>query len=288
MTGVSTAPTLTYAPSGSLPAWAPRFLTLAGIALLAVIVAVCLPFWVSDLDSQLLSAATPALQWIPFVVILIVHAIVRPGAGFWRWSAIGVRPLGRTLRAAAIALGVFVAVPLVTITVTASLGLVDYTVIDGAGTAALLVIPLSLVWMIFTFGEEVGWRGYVQSTLAPLGFWRSSAIIGAFWAIWHLPLTLTYALDGTMPMRDAVSTTVNLVLVAFAISAVRYLSGSVWPAVYAHAIMNMMGQFAYSNLVTPLTDLDDAAYWGFFAVSWAVWILVVLLLGQAVRRRERT
>ncbi|WP_221584870.1 CPBP family intramembrane glutamic endopeptidase [Microbacterium sp. G2-8] len=285
---MNTAPNLTYAPIGSLPDWAPRFLTVAGIALLAVVVAVCLPFWASDLDSAILSSATPALQWIPFVVILVVHATLRPGMRFWRWSAIGVRPLGRTLRTTGIALCVFVGVPLATIAVTASLGLVDYTVIDGAGTAALLVIPLSIVWMLFTFGEELGWRGYVQSTLAPLGFWRSSAIIGAFWAVWHLPLTLTYALEGTMPARDVVSTTVNLLLAAFAISAVRYLSGSVWPAVYAHAIMNMMGQFAYGNLVTPLVDLGDAAYWAFFAVSWTVWILVILLLGQAVRRRERT
>ncbi|MGO1236642.1 hypothetical protein, partial [Microbacterium gubbeenense] len=75
-----------------LPPWAPRFLAVSGAALLAAIVAVCLPFWVTDLDSEILSVVTPALQWLPFAVVLVVHLAMRPGMRFWRWSAIGVRP----------------------------------------------------------------------------------------------------------------------------------------------------------------------------------------------------
>lgn len=40
------------------------------------------------------------------------------------------------------------------------------------------------------FGEELGWRGLMQAELAHLGFWRSSAIIGFFWGLWHAPLIL--------------------------------------------------------------------------------------------------
>lgn len=262
----------------ALPPWAPRLLTVAGITLLALVVAICLPFWVTDLDSEILSIATPALQWIPFAVILIVHLAMRPGVRFWRWSAISVRPVARTVGSAVVALAVFVAVPLLTIAIAATLGLVEFTPVEGAVTAALLVLPLSIVWMVFAFGEEIGWRGYLTSTLAPLGFWRSTLVIGAFWAVWHLPLTLTYALDGSMPLRDVVSTTINLLFAAVAIAAVRWFSGSVWPAVFAHAIMNTMGQFAYSNLITPLTSLDNGAYWAFYGVSWMVWAVVLAIL----------
>ncbi|MGO3319603.1 MAG: CPBP family intramembrane glutamic endopeptidase [Microbacterium gubbeenense] len=258
--------------------WAPRFLTVSGGVLAALVVTICLPFWLTDLDSEILSIATPALQWIPFVVILVVHLAMRPGVRFWRWSAIGVRPVARTIGSAGIALVVFVAVPLLTIVVASVLGLVEIAAVEGAATAALLVLPLSIVWMVFAFGEEIGWRGYLTSTLAPLGFWRSTLAIGAFWAAWHLPLTLTYALDGSMPLRDVVSTTINLLLAAVAIAAVRWFSGSVWPAVFAHAVMNTMGQFAYSNLITPLTSLDDGAYLAFYGVSWAVWAVVLVVL----------
>lgn len=37
-------------------------------------------------------------------------------------------------------------------------------------------------------GEELGWRGFLQRELAPLGFWRSSAVIGVLWGLWHAPL----------------------------------------------------------------------------------------------------
>lgn len=39
-------------------------------------------------------------------------------------------------------------------------------------------------------GEELGWRGLLLSTLAPMGFWRSSFAIGGVWGLWHLPFIL--------------------------------------------------------------------------------------------------
>jgi membrane protease YdiL (CAAX protease family) len=43
---------------------------------------------------------------------------------------------------------------------------------------------------VAAFGEELGWRGFLMRQLAPLGFWRSSFIIGIIWGIWHAPLIL--------------------------------------------------------------------------------------------------
>ncbi len=40
------------------------------------------------------------------------------------------------------------------------------------------------------FGEELGWRGLLLKEMAPLGFWKSSVIIGFIWGIWHAPLIL--------------------------------------------------------------------------------------------------
>src|SRR5262249_9698671 len=38
------------------------------------------------------------------------------------------------------------------------------------------------------FGEELGWRGFLQRELGGLGFWQASAIIGLVWGFWHAPL----------------------------------------------------------------------------------------------------
>ncbi|HHY37750.1 MAG TPA: CPBP family intramembrane metalloprotease [Clostridia bacterium] len=45
---------------------------------------------------------------------------------------------------------------------------------------------------VAAFGEELGWRGFLQREfgLMGLGFWRSSALVGFIWGIWHAPLIL--------------------------------------------------------------------------------------------------
>jgi membrane protease YdiL (CAAX protease family) len=43
---------------------------------------------------------------------------------------------------------------------------------------------------VAAFGEESGWRGLLLRELKPLGFWRSSALIGLIWGFWHAPLIL--------------------------------------------------------------------------------------------------
>ncbi len=56
----------------------------------------------------------------------------------------------------------------------------------------LLIVPMVIWWLIFgPLIEEPGWRGYgldgLQTRYSAL---LSSLIIGAVWALWHLPLFL--------------------------------------------------------------------------------------------------
>jgi membrane protease YdiL (CAAX protease family) len=40
------------------------------------------------------------------------------------------------------------------------------------------------------FGEELGWRGFLLREFSYMSLWRSSAIIGLIWGIWHAPIIL--------------------------------------------------------------------------------------------------
>lgn len=40
------------------------------------------------------------------------------------------------------------------------------------------------------FGEELGWRGFLQREFGDMGFWRASILIGVIWGVWHAPLIL--------------------------------------------------------------------------------------------------
>ncbi|MBB4931297.1 membrane protease YdiL (CAAX protease family) [Lipingzhangella halophila] len=279
------APSIPYRPAGRLEPWAPRFLTVFALVLMAITVALCAPVWMGAMSSDVLNAVTPLVMWLPTLVVVAVHLGFRRPVPVMRWAALGIRPAGRTFAVIGLLLAVMVLVPALTIAAAVSLGLVDFAPSEGAATTALMVVPMIVVMMVTTLGEEAAWRGYLQSTLAPLGFWRSTLAIAAYWSLWHLPVAAAYWTDGQMDGREVLVTSVNLLLSAVVLSAVRYLSGSVWPAVAGHAMLNTVLVFAYSNLITSTADLPDGAYWGYALVTWAVWGLAILVLARAVARR---
>ena len=44
--------------------------------------------------------------------------------------------------------------------------------------------------LILGFGEEYGWRGYLQNELFQLGRIRGVLLVGVIWGAWHWPLIL--------------------------------------------------------------------------------------------------
>jgi membrane protease YdiL (CAAX protease family) len=108
--------------------------------------------------------------------------------------------------------------------------------VGGVALAFTLAIPFN---MIFTFGEEFGWRGYLLPRLSPLGGVAAAVITGAIWGLWHAPLIL---LDGYNYPGHPVSGVGMMVVFTTALGVVfawlRFRSGSVWPPTLAHAALN--------------------------------------------------
>ena len=46
------------------------------------------------------------------------------------------------------------------------------------------------VCLLGGLGEELAWRGLLHRELRRSGFWRCTAVTGALWGFWHVPLTL--------------------------------------------------------------------------------------------------
>ena len=60
------------------------------------------------------------------------------------------------------------------------------------------VLAAPLINSFFTFGEEFGWRAYLQPKLMPLGFRKAMLLMGLIWGVWHWPLIAmghNYGLD---------------------------------------------------------------------------------------------
>jgi uncharacterized protein len=113
-----------------------------------------------------------------------------------------------------------------------------------------LVIPTI---MLFTFGEELGWRGYLLPRLSPLGGVTAAIIVGVIWGLWHAPLIFVDGYEYNDPhslvavcMFVLPSTTLSIIL-----AWLRFRSGSIWPTVLAHAMGNQAAALALLAFVTP-------------------------------------
>jgi membrane protease YdiL (CAAX protease family) len=99
------------------------------------------------------------------------------------------------------------------------------------------------------FGEELGWRGFLQKELAPMGFWSSSAFIGLIWGVWHLPLILMGHNYPDHPIPGVFLWTVNCVFLGVVFSYVRMRAKSVVAAAVMHGTYNATAGLAIILIV---------------------------------------
>lgn len=275
------------------PAARRTFAWFLGI-LAAITTAVMAPLWLTDADADSFNAWVPLLSWAPALSALVAHLLTRrhgPQVSFVRWVAIRPFASRRIAGTWALMLGVFLVIPAASTSLGVAIGLVAWRPSPEAWSLLPLILPFALLGLLTVTGEEIGWRGGLQTTLEPLGAFRASALITVLWALWHLPLTLGYAASGDLAVRDVIATSVDLLIIGFVLSAARIMSSSMWPAAWAHALMNSTLVFAESNLTTSARDLADGPFWGMQAITWAITglsaVATMLIATRSVRRANR-
>jgi membrane protease YdiL (CAAX protease family) len=96
-------------------------------------------------------------------------------------------------------------------------------------------------------GEELGWRGYALPRLTPwIGLGPASVLLGAIWALWHLPLFLIPGADTSGQSFPAYLIAVSALSVAMAWLFWR-TGGSLLATMLMHAAVNNTSQI----VVTP-------------------------------------
>lgn len=121
---------------------------------------------------------------------------------------------------------------------------------DSVGIArnALVLITISgwvsgTIASIGALGEEIGWRTYLypklEKWMGPLG---SILVGGIIWGIWHFPANTMGHNFGTGYLGEPWSGYIEFTISCTAMGALLYLvtkkTGSVWPAVFMHAVNN--------------------------------------------------
>jgi membrane protease YdiL (CAAX protease family) len=88
------------------------------------------------------------------------------------------------------------------------------------------------------FGEELGWRGFLQRELGYLGFWKSSIVIGLIWGIWHAPIILQGHNYPEHPQAGVLMMIIFTLLLSPIFSYIRLKAKSVIAAAVIHGSLN--------------------------------------------------
>ncbi len=104
---------------------------------------------------------------------------------------------------------------------------------------------LSSLYTVFAtpvlWGEEFGWRGYLQLRLFPGRPLLAAIATGLIWGVWHFPLLATGVELPRHPYLIFALFPVGTVLYSIIFGWIRIRSGSVWASSFAHSAINNVG-----------------------------------------------
>ncbi len=142
-------------------------------------------------------------------------------------------------------------------------------------TALNILIIGPFLGLIIAFGEEYGWRGYLQTELTRLGRIRGVFLVGVIWGIWHWPVIwMGYNYPG-QPILGSIAMVVWCILLAYFLAYAVFKSKGVWTAAYLHALNNQALSFYVIALVMPTSVLYS---FGIGIPSLVLGTIIVLLI----------
>ncbi|SEE31919.1 CPBP family intramembrane glutamic endopeptidase [Ruania alba] len=274
--------------------------------------AACAPLWASGLglEHPQFAVLVAAMMYSPTVAALVTVFLVDRPRSIPRLLGLGpIRPLGRTIGFGVAGLAGFCVLPFLALFLGSAMGMVDLDLENLSGIEAtldpemlaqmnaqtflmvsILALPVNtLVSAFATFGEELGWRGWLLPNLLPLGTWPALLASGLIWALWHAPIILLGYNYGYTDLRGMALMIGFCVPLGIVFGWLRLRTASVWPAVLAHAAVNTATNVTVLMIHADALDDVRALGLGTFlgAPGWIVMGALILALVLARQFRHR-
>ena len=156
------------------------------------------------------------------------------------------------------------------------------------GLSGALLIPALLGMAILTtpllWGEEFGWRGYLQPRLFPGKPLAAAIVTGVIWSVWHWPLILRgYDFGRDQAVIGCICLTVFAILMSIIFGWLVERTGSIWSSSLAHAATNGVGGSLAALWFASAHNQALISYGG--ALAWPPLIVVCLLILAFGRRK---
>jgi membrane protease YdiL (CAAX protease family) len=148
------------------------------------------------------------------------------------------------------------------------------------------ILYIFVLWPTF-FGEEYGWRVYLQDRLFPiLGGYKGVLVLGIIWGLWHLPvITLGLNYPGQPILGNILMILLTIVL-AIIFSYAVLKTGSVWIAVILHLITDAIELPVNSYLALSKDPILSFGI-GIFGIALLAVFAIVLLRSKVWKLGEK-
>lgn len=144
----------------------------------------------------------------------------------------------------------------------------------AASTLGVFIASLSAL------GEELGWRGFLQTRLDVIAPKYKYILIGLIWSLWHGPLIyLTDYLNTPKTWLSALFFTVSLVSLSVIMGHLTERSRSVLPAALLHGVHNM-----FFVIMTPAFVKQGPLAYYFFGEAGLLCAMIYLIIAIFISR----
>jgi len=129
------------------------------------------------------------------------------------------------------------------------------------------------------FGEEFGWRGYLQMRLFPAKPVLSAVVTGIIWGLWHLPMTVRgYGFPDHPKIGGFVMYPLFCVIFSIIFGWLVLKTGSIWSSSLAHSSTNVVGGTLYLLLFGGGSNFLYVSYGGLLSMiplgALSLWIVL--------------
>lgn len=156
-------------------------------------------------------------------------------------------------------------------------------------TSVLTWLLISVAFAPLIFGEEFGWRGYLQVRLLADRPLLAGVATGLIWGVWHYPLILVGGEPTAHPFLTLLIFPLGTITMAIFLGWLRLRTGSVWAGSVAHASNNVT-EDSLGNLA--FTGSANGTYpWNATApglLAEAIVLLGLVAVDHVRERRQRT
>ena len=152
------------------------------------------------------------------------------------------------------------------------------------GIFALVVFQSMIIALLATpilFGEEFGWRGYLQLRLLADRPLLAAVATGIIWSLWHLPLNLRGYNFPDQPILGMLVFTVSAIMLSIIFGWFRTKTGSIWSASLGHSATNAIGGNLTLLLFIGAPNWILVSYVGILA-----WIPLAILCAWIILTRQ--